>query len=277
MARSIAVIKAEMDAQQALEPSLSGLDSTSQTSIAELMKYIVASAIFLEETLLDIFKSEVQAIVDNYAVGTTQWLQQQVLKFQYSATNPQIVQLVNFVPGYNPVDETLRIITRCSVVTGGNRIVNIKVAKSEPPEVLTSSELASLRSYLTDIQFAGVQHNVTSNVSDKIYIEGIIYYNGSYSSVIEANVIAAINQYLTEIPFDGIVRASKIEDIIQSVPGVIDYNIRNLGVRADNSSYEYLVLNGDTVKITQTLYSGYVIEETNIGSTFTDTLTFTPQ
>lgn len=280
MARSINDILAQMDAEQALQPGLSGLDSPSQVAIYRLWKYIVSASIWAHEKLWDIFKSELETVADNAQIGTIKWVQSKIFEFQYDATNPQIVQLVNFVPGYDPVDESLRIITRASVKTLPSRIVSIKVAKSDPPEALASSELTSLTGYLNDISFAGVQYNITSQAADELFLEAQIFYNGQYSTVISSTVIDSINNYLSNLPFDGQIRVSSIEDAIQSVPGVTDFIINNLAIRASTVAFglkTYLVQNNATIYNKYPTISGYVIGETTSGQTFTDKLTFTAE
>lgn len=280
MARSIAQIQAEMDAEQALQTGLSGLNSPSQTAIYTLWKYIISSAIWAHEKLWDLFKVELETIVDNAQIGTDSWVQAQAFKFQYSATDPQIVSLVNFVPSYPVVDTDLQIITRCSVKTLPNRIVSIKVAKSDPPSALSATELSSFKGYLDDISFAGVQYSAVSLDSDKLYLDAEVFYNGQYSTVISGNVIAAINNYLSNIPFDGYVRVSALYDAIQSVAGVTDVIINDMAIRADATAFgskTYLVQSNTTIYNKYPTFAGYVVEETTGGNTFTDKLTFTAE
>lgn len=280
MARSIAQIQAEMDAEQALQTGLSGLNSPSQTAIYTLWKYIISSAIWAHEKLWDLFKVELETIVDNAQIGTDSWVQAQAFKFQYSATDPQIVSLVNFVPSYPVVNTDLQIITRCSVKTLPNKVVSVKVAKSDPPSALSATELSSFRGYLDDISFAGVQYNAVSLASDKLYLDAEIFYNGQYSTVISGNVIAAINNYLSNIPFDGYVRVSALYDAIQSVAGVTDVIINDMAIRADATAFgskKYLVQNNATIFNKYPTFAGYVVEETTVSNTFVDKLTFTPE
>ena len=280
MSRTIAQIQAEMDAQQALQTGLSGLDSPSQTAIYTLWKYIVSAAIWAHETLWDKFKVELETIVDNAPVGTDGWVQSQSLLFQYSATDPQVIVLNNFVPSYPVTDTDLQIITRCSVKTLPNKVVSVKVAKSDPPSALTATELSSFKGYLDDISFAGVQYNAISLASDKLYLDAEIFYNGQYSSVISDTVIAAINDYLANIPFDGNVRVSSLYDAIQNVDGVTDVIINDMAIRADATAFgskTYLVQSNATIYNKYPTFAGYVVEETTASNTFVDKLTFTPE
>jgi hypothetical protein len=278
MARSIQTIQSEMDIIQATQSGLSSLNSPSTTSIYTLWKYITSSSIWIHETLWDLFKVELETIVSNAPVGTVKWLQNMVFNFQYDSSNPQIVQLVDFTPSYNPIDPTLRIVTRCSTKTTPGRLVTVKVAKSEPPSALSLAELNSLKGYLNDISFAGVQYIVTSSPADKLYLDAEIFYNGQYASTISANVISAVEDYLKNIPFDGEIRISKLEDAIQSVIGVTDVIINDMALRADATSFgskTYLVQTNTTIFNKYPTNAGYIVQETTTGETFLDKLTFT--
>lgn len=269
-----------MDDAQASETSLSSLNSPSATSIYKLWKFITATIINYLEQLWDLYKVSIETTIANGAVGSPAWLQAQILKFQYSATVPQVLTLINFSPSYTKVDTTLRLITRSSVKTMANKTISVKVAKSDPPVALTTTELNSLKGYLSDIGFAGTQTNTYSYNSDKLYLVANIYYNGQYASVISATVIAAINDYFSRIPFDGTLKLLTLEDYIQKVAGVTDVVIVNCAVRADTTAFAsktFLVSASTTIYPTYALFAGYVVGETTVGNTLADTLVFIAQ
>ncbi len=85
MARSINTIVALLDAEQANQTALSGLNSPSNSAIYTLFKYIVATQMYLQETLWDIFKADLEAKIKTAAVGSAAWLQSKVLEFQYDS------------------------------------------------------------------------------------------------------------------------------------------------------------------------------------------------
>jgi len=74
-------------------------------------------------------------------------------------------------------------------------------------------------------------YNAVSLSPDRLFLAADIYYNGAYSGVISATVIEAIDTFLSNIDFDGIIRVSKLIDAIQSVPGVTDVAINDLAMR----------------------------------------------
>jgi hypothetical protein len=199
------------------------------------------------------------------------------LEFQYSATNPQIVQLVNFAPAYPVTDTSLRLITRCSVVTTISNQVIVKVAKSEPPTALNSTELSSLQSYINNIGIIGVNYNCQSLASDKLMIDAEVYYDGQYSTVISATVIDAINTFLARLSFNGILKVSDIELAIRNVVGVNDVLLKNVKMRSDATPFVdgiFLIQNNTVISRLSPTVSGYVVGETTTGNTFTDKLTF---
>lgn len=277
MAQSVAYWQNKILEQIAGDSNLSALNSTSKVALYRLFAYVVAVCINLFEQTIDIFKTEIETTASQSVPGSHLWLQAQIFKFQYSSTSPQVVQLVDFVPSYATIDETLRIITRCAVKTLPNKVVSVKVAKSDPPVALSSGELTALTSYLNDISFVGVQYSVVSLDADKLYLDADIYYNGQYSPVISTNVIAAIETYLSNLDFNGFVRVVDLVDAIQAVEGVKDVVINDLAMRADATAFvskTYLVQSGDLQLNKLITSAGYVVEETTVGETFTDKLNF---
>jgi hypothetical protein len=281
MARSIQTIVALLDAEQANQTDLSTLNSTSNSAIYTLWKYIVATQMYLQETLWDIFKTDLEAKIKTAAVGSAAWLQSKVLEFQYDSVTPQVLTVgSDFSINYTVPDTTKRIVTRCSVNRTAQRTVLIKVAKSEPPVALGVLELSSLGGYVDDIAFAGVNYFVTSKASDKLYLKANIFYDGQYASTISDSVILAVNTYLANLPFDGKVKVSALTDAIQSVTGVTDILIQDIAIRPDATSFidkTYLVQNNTTIIPLFQLDAGYIVEETTSGETFADKLTFTAQ
>lgn len=274
MAREVQTIINELDDAQAAQPALSSLNSPSQTAIYTLWKGITAIVINFLEQLWDLFRGELETTISKGKIGSALWLQDMVYKFQYSATVPQVVQVINFAAGYYVVDPTLRIITRCSIKTTGNKIVTIKVAKSDPPEALTLTEKNSLIGYVTNIGFTGIQYVVRSSPPDVFYLKASIYYDGQYSSVIQTTVIAAIENYFASLAFDGTLQLLTIEDYIQRVPGVTDIVIEDAAITPDGGSITYLAQNKQTIFPTYTTFSGYVVPDSTPGNTLADKLTF---
>jgi hypothetical protein len=288
--RTIAAIKQQIIDQIPNYPALAALSANlSQVAKYGLWAFISSVGINLLEQLFSVFQVEIENIVKYAPVGSEPWMQQKVLEFQYDATTPQILTLVDFAPVYDPVDITKRIITRSSVKTAANNTVYVKVAKNDPPVALSAPELSALQSYLTDggdgtfagrgrgLGFAGINIIAQSFTSDKLFLSGTIYYNGQYSPTIQANVIDAINAYLSALPFDGSVSLLGITDAIQSVTGVNDLLLNDVAVRANTTPFLskiFMRQNKTDILSIYPTYAGYVVEETTSGQTFSDQLIF---
>jgi len=272
MARSIALIKQQLIDQKNAESALSGLTSTSQTAIWNLWFYIQAVAINIFEQLQDTYKAEIETIADSAIPNTDAWVQAQAFKFQY----PDTIQLINLVPTYTLVDPAKQIVTKCSVKTDNNKICQIKVAKSTGK--LSTPELNAITSYYGYIGNAGISYNIISDDSDKIEISADVYYDAQYSSTIQANVEAALNTYLSNLSFDGVIYVAKIEDTFQGVQGVKDIKLTAVNTRRNAQAYGtgtvvYNLSTGTNARMYQT-YAGYIEEETTSSHTFADTINY---
>jgi hypothetical protein len=277
MARTIEQIQAGIITDIQATPELAEANSTSRRAIWRLFAYVQASAILLLEQIIDVFKAENDLKISKAIPATASWLNAKVFEFQYSATNPQIVQLVNFAPVYPVIDPSLRLISRCSVVTTLSNQVILKVAKQEPPIALTSTELNSLQSYINQIGIIGVNYNCQSLTSDKLYIDAEVYFDGQYSTVISGTVINAINTFLSNLSFNGILKVSDIELAIRNVVGVNDVLLKNVKMRSDATGFNdgtFLIQNNTVISRIFPTISGYIVGETTTGNTFTDKLTF---
>lgn len=283
MARSIAIIKQQILDTVATQTPLANL-SPSNVAFWNLWAFIQAVAINLLEQVIDIYKASLEVLIASAPVGTPGWYQQQILNFQYSTTNAQAVTLINFVPGYTLVDSTLRIISRCSVKTDFNKIVQIKVAQGSPPAVLDGSMLTAIQAYVDAFGVAGTAVNFINLVSDKLFCQATIYYNGQFVNTIQSTVIAAMNNYLASLSsatnFDGILKLEELESAIMAVPGVNDVFFHNVQARLDTVSFgsgSNLVLNDTEIATEYETGAGYIIQETTGGETFLDSLTFIVQ
>jgi hypothetical protein len=267
MAYSISSIQDQILTSVASQPVLSGLTSPSEVSIYNLWSYITAVGINIEQNLWDNFQAQLETQILAAPIGTDSWLNSQVFLFQYNATTPQIVTLNSgFTPSYPVINVADQIITRASVITQQNRIVQVKVATSNPPQALSSLQLSSLQSYLNTISFCGVQYNTVSLPADYLLLGATIYYNGQYGSTIQQTCLNAFNNYMANVPFDGYVVVSQIEAALLAVPGVEDVVLNNVAIRPNSvplSNTLYLVQNDLEIQRRSSMYSGYCINESS--------------
>ncbi|CAB4130976.1 hypothetical protein UFOVP129_40 [uncultured Caudovirales phage] len=290
MARPVAQI--QNDIQAALVSNLAAVGITlditqwSRRNMLRVLCFVFATATNYLEQLMDILKNSIETTASQAAAPSYSWIQLKMFLFQYSATTPQILQIIDTIPQYPVVDATLRIITGCAVTSSVSNEVTIKVAKGNPFISLTTLEKSAAQGYINELGSAGINYTVVSLDSDKIYINADIYFNGQYSSVISDNVIAALNSFLQNIATtnlttssttNGGVKVSDLENVIRGVAGVNDVVVKNIKARPDTASFSAgvdLVLNQTILSRQWLPIAGYTSQETTSGKTFTDSLNF---
>lgn len=287
MARTVSDIQTAIEAELVANFATIGitLNTTkwSKRNILRLLCFTFATTSAYIEQLMDALKLQIETTASQSASSSPLWLQAQMFLFQYSATSPQVVQLIKTVPQYPVVNPTLRIITACSVTSITPNEVTIKVAKTVNgsfAKLDPSTELASAQGYVNLKGTVGINYTVVSKDSDKIYVNANIYYQGQYSAVISTNVIAALNTFLQNLSFtnfDGILKMTDLEATIRNVVGVNDVILINVKGREDLSAFSAgidLIKNQTTIRRLWRMVAGYASAETTVGYTFADSLNF---
>jgi hypothetical protein len=244
MARPISEIQNAMIADIQNEPTLDDLNSPSATAVWRLWTFIFATAINIHEQFIDLGVAVMEQIARDAVPGTPGWLQRRVLEFQYSEENRQIVNVQpNGSVGYNTVDESLRIITRCAIVETENGVV-VKVAKgTEVLEALNENELNALRDYVDKIGFAGVFIRTESLDADIFKIDVKVNYSGQFiKDTVQNDIVAALNVYLADLSinqFNGTVVREFVVDAIQKVPGVVGVDTQSMLIFGKRSGQSF--------------------------------------
>jgi len=273
MARSVQEIHTQiLDAKNA-EDGLINLNSSSQTAIYRLFSYVIAVATHFHERTWELFKVDLEEIIDSSTVGTARWLQKKVLEFQYGST----LSIIDDVIVYETIDDTSQIISRCSIKENTiNRNVLIKVAKDgidNTLEKLNLDEINGLKGYLNEIKMAGSKLLVSSFDADRVQIIADIYYDTSIlPDIVKASIIEKINEYFQNLDFSGSIYKSQIENAIQSAEGVRDVDFTTLKTRESSQ----LVTSSQIVERKYETQSGYVVTEDTDTFKIEDTLNMIP-
>lgn len=281
MARSIATIQQQLtDGLVSAAAAVSWTLTPSEWSTYDykrLFIYVVAVCMATFEQLWDAFTADTEALISAAAPQTEAWFQAQMFKFQYSATDPQQVQLntTTLAPYYPTVNTTYQVIKYASVNAGGLGTTLIKIAGAGPA-ILSGSIVSAAQSYVDVLANPGITYYVTSNNADQIYVDASVYFNGMYSAVILQYITTSINTYLQSIPFNGVVSLLDMEIAIRNTTGVNNVVLQNVQIRKDTDAYGAginLVV-GNTVVLRQLqTFAGYVIPETTSGHTLANSLT----
>lgn len=282
--------------QIALKPSLALLVSNpSQVAIWKDFVHCIATQMAALEQLQDQFKTDVEDTINTASVHNLDFVRKQAFYFQYDASVPQVITFKEVerptvtIPVYDPEDATKRIISVCVLRVTTSRVLEIFVAKNNPPVKLSVAELAAFQGYYTDggtstdlaqgVGVGGIAYDCKSLDPDYVFLEGTIYHQGQFAATIEADTILAIENYLYNLGKDGILVTTKLIDALQkNVPGFVNIDIVNLAIRANGTlfaSKTYLIQASAVLLIQKEAAAGYAYQEITALNTFTDKLTFT--
>lgn len=261
MARTIAEINDSIIAGIGNQTELSVLNSTSKVAIYRLFAYVISVAMWIHENLWDQAKAELEALV-NYAIpGTAQWYRQKAFDFQL---NDSLEALNNFQV-YNTIDESKQIVKYASATESLGTLV-LKVAKETngQPAKLDTNELDAFTAYIGQVKFAGTKVFCRSGDPEQISIAMKVYYNPLYISEngtqIGDNGVSpvedAINQYVTNLPWNGKFYNSTLVDVVQKVNGVVDVEL--VSVKVIQNSVETAI-----TRIYEPFYGYFSIEDFN--------------
>lgn len=249
MARSIAEIKksmTDMFMSDATLRDIYGLGDTqdfdsafSRVSLESIFFYIVASAIYVLETMFDRFTEEVESKISTAVLATIPWYHQVCLEYQHGDSMVFDEQTQQF--RYSVDDASKRIIkfAACRDIGGG---VYVLVAGSDDdgsPIALSNDVLSAFEAYLRNRKPAGVLLEVHSYNPDDMKLEMKVQYDpmilssdGSLISDPSSRPIEdAVNGYLSSIVYGGVFNKTRLVDAVQSATGVKDVVLTGASAR----------------------------------------------
>ena len=274
MARDISVIYGEIIDTKNSRSELIGLSSTSQTAIYKLWAYITAVAIYTHELLFDLFRDEIELTLNSRINGTSPWYAQKALEYQ-KGDELQVLGGGTYL-GYDPILEDNRIITRCSYsesTIDGAAALSLKVAQGDVGSLspLSTEDKGGVESYFEKLKFAGTYINIISIQADDIVLSQVtLYHDGVRTDAqIRSDVDDAMNNYLVNLPFDGMFYVEHLRDSMQSVNNVVDVDINLLkrisylndlgGITSD--IYRRVSLDAGHAKISDTVNYTIAVEQ----------------
>lgn len=259
MARTIAEIQQEILNEKEKYTELSELTSTSKSAIWRLWIYIVSTAIWMHEKIV-----ERNALLSR--PHTLFWYREQALNF---LIGEDLIWKDGYFqyPKLSPEKEKeKRIITHCAIserlfeeINNDSDtkplseiisdyyynqvgILTLKVAKEVDgrKEKLELHEKRAFRAYMNQIKDAGTQIRVLSNKGNEIeielevYVNPLTFYTGNennneidklntgklLSNLSKEPVRDAIKEYITTLEFNGAFVPTYLIDKIQQIPGV---------------------------------------------------------
>ena len=236
MARTIEEIQGRILTAIASDQALSAqLTSTSKVAVFRLFAYIIASSIWLLESIFDNHKKEIDTALYEQKSGTPRWYRNMSLAFQYGFDLLEDSDKFDNTGYTDDQIEASKIIKYCSVKESieSNRLT-IKVAgeSGDALEPLDDTQITAFLQYMSEVKYAGVKLNVVNNPADKLLLNMQIYRD---VLVIDENGVSilngdkpvekAIRSYMKTLPFDGVLVLNDLIAHIRAVEGVDDANI----------------------------------------------------
>lgn len=263
---------------------LTELTNDSKMSIVNAFTWVVSTAIYSFETLLDVFMTDIASIFSARINGTPAYYANAMLKWQFGDELQINDEGTAF--SYPVVDTTKRIITHASYQETYSEeykddVLILKVATGEGSELtrLSDEQLMAAKAYLNQIKFAGVKCNVISRKGDVLVPRLTVYYDGGVSKEVLYDLIdTALSDFITNMKFDSLIYEQKVIDAIQKVEHVTDVQIdKNASVNQGVyiAQYDDNDNLGELTRIDRKVYlsSGYAKQSTKLDSE-TDLPTF---
>lgn len=219
----IKAIRGEIYDELESDADLALVNNPSRTALWNLQADIFAYVAYILHKLWTIYEQRLNTAAKAVINHNAYWYALQAKKFQLGdnldATNGSVE--------YPVIDEAKQIVTASAVKESGGTLI-LKVAKDGAGGLvpLASSELSAFKGYIESVRDAGVDTLIVSQNPDLLKTALSIYYNPIIPlATIKANVEAAINNYVNNLPFDGIFRRTKLIDAIQAIEGIEDVKI----------------------------------------------------
>ena len=216
-----------------------GFDDTfSAVSIENILFYIMASAIYVLETIFDRFRTDVDDKLAESILATIPWYHKICLEFQYGDELIYDENTEQF--RYASSDESKRVVkyASCRDRSGGVVILVSGENSSGVPVALSDDVLQVFKKYMNSRKPAGVVVDIYSFDPDRIEILMSVQYdsqvlNADGSLISSPNVYPvedAINMYLKNIVYGGTFNKTKLVDAVQSATGVVDVVLSGVNV-----------------------------------------------
>lgn len=212
-----------------LDPEKSFNEQFSTVSLEAIWTFIVASAIYLLELIIDSKQAEIDTKINSKQAFSIPWYQQNALAFQLGdelTLNPETYQY-----RYPEQNEDKKIVKHASVRTrtiDGVSKLQVYIAK-ENKEALSSAELDAFADYYSQTGAPGTHFDFISLAPDSLTINLAITYNPqllSASGELLSNATSPVNEaiegYLNSLRYTGKFSRTKLIDSVQKAPGVLD-------------------------------------------------------
>ncbi len=213
---------------------LTEFQNSSKMSVIDAFTWVTSACIWTFENILDVFKVDLAKDLQNRINGNAAYYANALLKYQSGDELEMNEEGTAF--SYPTIDETKRVITRVSYSEYQeegfyDKQLMLKIATGEPGayERVSDEELLAIRAYFNQIAFAGTHATIVSRKGDVLVPRVTVYYDGATSEEeVYKNIEDALNNFIANVSFDGVIYTQKIIDAIQRAEHVVDVHISTI-------------------------------------------------
>lgn len=245
MARTIDNIVNTINISKTNAAALNTVNSTSKVSIHGLFTYIIASAIWVFEQILNQHEIEVANIILEQKIGSLGWYRDKALNFQYGF---DLITDTDVFDNKNALNETIeasKIITHAAVVEtpdASNVLLKIASGTKDLSPIDSDQELA-FKHYIDEVRFAGTRLLLVNQKHDQLYLNIDVYIDPLVLDLEGVNIRTgaksvenAIQDYLLNaLPFNGELTILALINVIEHVTGVVNLKILNVETASINN------------------------------------------
>lgn len=196
----------------------------SKVSIESILFYTVAVCMWTLEKLLDTFRSDVDARIDEIVAHRPKWYRDKVLSFMKDKTLIPDTDLYDTSAMSDADIAAAKVVKHAVAVENADAsILTVKVAGETGGvrQPLPAAVEAQLSAYINEVKDAGVRVNLVNIDPDTFSCAVDIYYD---PMLLPENVqnacMAAIKSYIENLPFNGTYSNMSLVDAMQAVAGV---------------------------------------------------------
>lgn len=211
----------------------------SVVSVENLLFYIVAVASWVVERLIDTHKSEVDAALDNLTPHRAKWYRDKVLKFMKGKTLSGDSDEYDTSGMTDSEIEAARVVKYAAVSENASTsILTIKVAGETGGRrsALDAATAQQLQNYLREVKDAGVRINLVNESADRFKCELTVCYDGVLElTTVSQAVLEAVQNYVENLPFNGVYSNMALVDAVQQVDGVKIAEVQSSAIMPNGS------------------------------------------
>ena len=210
---------------------LDDLTSSSKVAIWRLMFWVMAVAIFIHESLFDVFKADVEKRALEIVPAVTQFYVIEALKFQLGDELVFTDSTFKFADSTSAAALAKQIIKQASA-RDINEVVTLKIAGDDGSGGLAPipvPDAVAFSAYVNKFKIAGTKTIIINEVADLLKIAYTIQFDplvmkadGTLIADGTSPVQEAIDAYIKGLPFDSTFRVQDLTDAIQLARGVIN-------------------------------------------------------